>query len=752
MAKNNALNTGRYRGLIISIVVFLLLVASFLAFTIYSTQQLARYEALLNVVDKISVDEQVVVKHLFDLQNSQGEDINSPHYRTVTQGLRESSAHISQNLDAILNAGVAIDYGGVSEQMPHINDSQTLALAGESKAEWEKLKPKIDDFLAISNDITEDATSELAIAVEQAKTSSVTMTENFQNLNQHIRGIVSDLTKRIELAQLLAIALMVVYLVFFIFIALRRLRIADAEAIEARRETEEIMETVNTGLFLLDKDLNIGNQHSKALKGIIGTDRIAGEKFDSILRGRISDKDLETTRQFIGQLYNPRVKTKLVNDLNPLNKVNLHSESEDGVSSRYLDFRFSRVYEGKDIARILVNVQDVSDAVLLEQRLEKERAQNDMQVEMLTTILNVSPALINDFINNTKAHIDKMNNILKNPGSSQFELEGKLKSLYREMHSLKGEASALKLHSFTKIATDAEDKLQALQRQGQLSGNDFLPLAVHLDDLLSLSQTIEALGERITASSGVNTIATKSSQDTVTVEDITNNAINHTSTQTTANHLTQQQTDGVQSANVDIDFDEHHATQKSSSSIESYYKNFADDIAKRQGKQIEMHIEGFDAIDGMDMSNDTQSAIKEIALQLIRNAIVHGIETPEQRKSSFKAATGMLNMTLAEQDDMIVLSVEDDGHGIDYDKIRQKLFSLGRHSEDEIKELSKQQLLNTLFSSGFTTKESADEDGGRGVGLDIIKSHAKELGGKLNVHSEYGRLTRFNVKLPKYPV
>lgn len=746
MAKNNALNTGRYRGLIISIVVFLLLVASFLAFTIYSTEQLARYESLLNVVDKISVDEQVVVKHLFDLQNSQGEDINSPHYRTVSQGLKESSADISQNLDAILNAGVAIDFSGANEQMPHINDSQTLALAGESKAEWEQLKPKIDDFLAISNDITEDATSELAIAVEQAKTSSVPMTESFQNLNQHIRGIVSDLTKRIEIAQLLAIALMVVYLVFFIFIALRRLRIADAEAIEARRETEEIMETVNTGLFLLDKDLNIGNQYSRALQNIIGTDRIAGEKFDSILRGRISDKDLETTRQFIGQLYNPRVKTKLVNDLNPLNKVNLHSESDDGVSNRYLDFRFSRVYEGKDIARILVNVQDVSDAVLLEQRLEKERAQNDMQVEMLTTILNVSPALINDFINNTKAHIDKMNNILKNPGSSQFELEGKLKSLYREMHSLKGEASALKLHSFTKIATDAEDKLQALQNQNQLSGNDFLPLAVHLDDLLSLSQTIEALGERITASSGVNPTATKPSQDTA------NNITNNTTVQTTTNNLKEQEVSGVQAVSMDIDFDENHSIKKPSSAIESYYKNFADDIAKRQGKQIEMHIDGFDAIDGMDMSNDTQSAIKEIAVQLIRNAIVHGIETPEQRKSSFKAATGMLNMTLAEQDDMIVLSVEDDGHGIDYDKIRQKLFSLGRHSEDEIKELSKQQLLNTLFSSGFTTKESADEDGGRGVGLDIIKSHAKELGGKLNVHSEYGRLTRFNVKLPKYPV
>ena len=70
------------------------------------------------------------------------------------------------------------------------------------------------------------------------------------------------------------------------------------------------------------------------------------------------------------------------------------------------------------------------------------------------------------------------------------------------MHSLKGEASALKLHSFTKIASDAEDKLHALQNQGQLSGNDFLPLAVHLDDLLSLSNTIATLGERINRSAG----------------------------------------------------------------------------------------------------------------------------------------------------------------------------------------------------------------------------------------------------------
>ena len=69
-----------------------------------------------------------------------------------------------------------------------------------------------------------------------------------------------------------------------------------------------------------------------------------------------------------------------------------------------------------------LNVNDVSDAVYLEQRLEKERSQNDMQIEMLTTILNVNPKIINEFITNTQMHIVKMNNIWKNPGSSQYEL------------------------------------------------------------------------------------------------------------------------------------------------------------------------------------------------------------------------------------------------------------------------------------------------------------------------------------------
>lgn len=78
-----------------------------------------------------------------------------------------------------------------------------------------------------------------------------------------------------------------------------------------------------------------------------------------------------------------------------------------------------------------------------------------------------------------------------------------------------------------------------------------------------------------------------------------------------------------------------------------------------------------------------------------------------------------------------------------------KLVALGRFSAEEAQQLDRNQLLKQLFSSGFSTKDEADEDGGRGVGLDIIKTQVKESNGKLNVNSKLGEMTRFVITLPK---
>ena len=715
----------RYTSIIVSVVIFLLLTSGVLVTSIYNSLKIRDLRAGSALSSNLRSDIPHLTQeiYLLNIMRQQQQPV------TALQSQEAKITQLTQDIDkeittlskggnvAIRDDEDAYKPSTAPEQVKYVKNTSSL---------WMPYKQEVSRFvnspLALGTNALENKFGESALGIY----------DNATNLSNNLSAENAQRAAFLRNLQVFGISFAILYFIVFVLYFVRRLKSSDEELITARRETQEIMETVNTGLFLLDKDLNIGQQHSRALNDIIGSDRLSGENFADVLRGRISDKDLRTTRQFIEQLYNPRVKEKLVDSLNPLHKVMLHNASgEESTTSRFLDFKFSRVYEDKDIARILVNVNDVSDAVYLEQRLEKERSQNDMQIEMLTTILNVNPKIINEFISNTKAHIDKMNNILKNPGSSQFELEGKLKAIYREMHSLKGEASALKLHSFTKIASDAEDKLDALQNQGKLSGNNFLPLAVHLDDLLSLSNTIETLGERI------NQAAPKANNNAKPVMPV------KTAPQPS---VVQAQVADVATTNINVDGgNEIDLSDESDNEHLSYYQDFAKDIAVRQGKKIQLNGHNLAHI---NIPERLKQPIKEISIQLLRNAVVHGIESPEARQSAGKSAIGSIDLEMQCDSQNLIIALQDDGQGIDYEGIRHKLIADGRFTQEEASQMTHGDLLKTLFASGFSTKEHADEDGGRGVGLDVIKALVKEHNGKLNVNTELGKMTRFVITLP----
>lgn len=701
--QNHSLSAYRKYRLLIAIAALLLLLSSVLAgLTFYSAGQFAGATKELNLANQQinqikSISQDALALHGQYSTLIAQSDSNTPELPVSMLNILENIAikkqAVDDSFDVLLDGGVA-KIGELTEELDGTQSPelrQELLLAQEH---WNKYstvlnrlinRARSEGVLVNINDLPNKVGSYGADSVAILTQYHTDLSEVIRSRSQTIRWV-----------QIVGIFLSLLLFVGLVFGALRQLIRGDQLLDSSRREMREIMRTVNTGLFLLDKELVIGQQHSDALNGIIGSDDLGGKRFASVLRNRISDKDLQTTEDFITQLYNPRVKEKLVNSLNPLNKVVFN----DGNQSRYLDFTFSRVYEEGKIARILVNVDDVSEEVRLEQRLQKERTQNDRQIEMLTTILNVSPKVINEFIYNTRSRIDKMNNVLKSSGGSQFELENKLRAIYREMHSLKGEASALKLHSFTQIASEAEDKLYSLQNQGKLSGDDFLSLTVQLDELLTLSNTISDLGERI------NSSAPKAVVESVMVSDDATN-----------------------------------------SEFARYLVDFGSDIAKRQEKNIEVDTS---QMYGVVIPEHLTEVVKEISIQLLRNAIVHGINDPKTRVEQGKSAVGKVRICFQEQDadGNFVLTLEDDGKGIDYDAIRKKLADSGKYTLDKATSLSEAQLLGVLFSSGFSTKAVADEDGGRGVGLDIVKERIRQHHGKIHVHSEKGKYSRFVVKLP----
>lgn len=739
----------RYTSIIISVIIFLILISGILVTSIYNSLKILDLRAAVSLSTNLRSDIQTLTQDIYLLNTMR----SGQQPASVTQPQAIKVAKSTQEIDekiTVLKQGGDVKIGGDQVAYETLTKSEQIKFVEETSNLWAPYKDQAIKFVS----------SPIVVSSSFLKQSFGKPTEGiYDNVTGLTNNLNSENGKRagfLRNIQTFGISFAILYFIIFVLYFVRRLKASDAELRAARRETQEIMQTVNTGLFLLDKDLSIGQQHSKALTTIIGTPSLAGENFTNVLRGRISDTDLNTTQQFIEQLYNPRVKEKLVDALNPLHKVMLHNASnEKGANSRFLDFKFSRVYEGKSIARILVNVNDVSDAVYLEQRLEKERSQNDMQIEMLTTILNVEPTIINEFISNTKLYIEKMNSILKNPGSSQYELENKLKAIYRDMHSLKGESSALKLHGFTKISSEAEDKLQALQNQSELAGNDFLALAIHLDELLMLSETIETLGQRINRE--LPTSATSSKNSSVISSDSSGiSSDNSRAGSVVTLNATKPADDIVETmplvavtndldeadleSGIDIDLDDEPNRH-----LLSYYQDFAQDIAVRQDKQVQLNSE---TLAKTVIPEHLRTSIKEISVQLLRNAVVHGIEAPAARQLEGKPTIGIIDIEVKNEGQDFIITLQDDGQGIDYDSIRHKLVAMNRYSVEQASNLNRTDLLKQLFSSGFSTKDDADEDGGRGVGLDIIKAQVKEHAGKLNVKSELGKMTRFVITLP----
>lgn len=168
------------------------------------------------------------------------------------------------------------------------------------------------------------------------------------------------------------------------------------------------------------------------------------------------------------------------------------------------------------------------------------------------------------------------------------------------------------------------------------------------------------------------------------------------------------------------------------------------DLAAECGKEVELVLEGED-------TELDKSIIEEIAdplVHLVRNAVDHGIEPPDVRRAAGKPARGRLRLAAAHEGDHIVIEVEDDGAGIDPEKVRRKAVEKGFLSAQEAAALSDADALQLIFRPGFSTAQQVSQVSGRGVGTDVVKTNLARLNGSVVTHSVVGVGTRFTLKVP----
>ncbi|MEM6821794.1 MAG: response regulator [Verrucomicrobiota bacterium] len=166
------------------------------------------------------------------------------------------------------------------------------------------------------------------------------------------------------------------------------------------------------------------------------------------------------------------------------------------------------------------------------------------------------------------------------------------------------------------------------------------------------------------------------------------------------------------------------------------------DVSISEDKPVELHLEGNET----RLDKVIVDRIYTPLLHIVRNAVSHGIEDEQGRKSAGKDLRGSLSIEGYQEGNEIIIEISDDGRGVDYLRIRQRAVALGLLREDEM--ASTADLYDLLFRSGFSTRETADQISGRGVGLDVVRRTITQLNGSIRLSSEDGKGTKFQIRLP----
>ena len=620
------------------------------------------------------------------------------------------------------------------------------ATINEMTAAWKKYKPTLDpvaNFTAIPySDSEREGTQlnmdgrELQKAVTNAASQSRVSTPALEkSLAQIITGLQSSsdsLATALRSVVLIGVGLAAALAGLVGYLSLARGKQAAAAA-AARQQTEDILRTVREGLFLLDADLKIGEIHSDATGSLFQRESIAGITFEDLLRNLVSAKTLAIATKFVKVLWSERTKENLIRSINPLNEVEVTTGGDgkqDKGETRYLEFNFHRVRRDGAITHVLVSVADVTARVALAAQLKGAQDNAQTQMDAFLSILHVDPNQLSSFLDDSDVAFKMINATLRDPARDSASFRRKIDGLFRQIHSIKGEASAIGLGSMETRAHALESDLAALRERTDLTGDDFLPLLTKFDDLVSHSQSVREMVTKLASFRDSFGAAQKHTP-------AAGGGAAHVSTGDTT----------TRGKSLDPDAVAAEATLQRSAreGFVASAQQLADRIATDHGKKVVVTCRGHDQV-----PETYRRPVKDVLIQLIRNAVVHGIETPAERQAQGKSPEGHIRIQfeIVENGRAFRMQCEDDGRGLTPDKLRKTAITKGIISQNDAASLSDQEAMMLVFRSGFSTASGVTRDAGRGVGMDVIAEIAARLGGRISLNSESGKNMRLSLSFP----
>jgi two-component system chemotaxis sensor kinase CheA len=501
----------------------------------------------------------------------------------------------------------------------------------------------------------------------------------------------------------------------------------ERAARDAQEQTRDILKTVREGFFLLDANYRIGSVWSEALTRMFSRDDFAGLTFEELLKELVPPATLATATKYIKLLWGERAHENLMKSINPLGQLEVTMDNgHGGKETRYLQFDFHRVMGSEGIKHVLCAVGDITSSVLLARELQDSQENANAQLDMMLGMMHIDPLQLVSFLDTAETGLKLVNTILKEPARTDQEFRKKLSGLFRELHAIKGEASALNLKSIASRVHALEDMVGECKKKKELSGNDFLPMVLKLDDLLAHLRSVREMAARLTA-----------------LKDTVPGAAAAAAADQRAAAAPAREPAAARASASPAPAAAERAPARAIEDLAPALQSMAVRLAQDHAKRFKLTLAGLG-----DVPTAYAATIKDCLIQMLRNSAVHGIELPEVRRAQAKQDTGAVQVVFHKVSDGYELVFEDDGAGMAPETLKAAAVKKRLITEEEAAAMDTRAAMALIFRPGFSTQQDVSMDAGRGVGMDVVARSVYALGGKIGVSTHPGKFTRFKIVLP----